>query len=250
MRLSDLTKPGDGLTIAVLDYGIGNLRSAQRGLQRHGAQALLTADPAIIAGADGVVLPGVGAFGACMNALDATGLTTQAKLVAASGRPFLGICVGMQLMFEGSEETPDRQGLGILPGMIRRLPEGVRIPQMQWNVVEATKPEHPLLKGLDRSWMYFVHSYAAEPTSDTIAVAQYGGPVVAAAANGNVWATQFHPEKSADPGKQLIANWLEHVKRSVSQQNQADQLGTVGPGSSSQAVSIPVTLKRANESTS
>lgn len=239
MRLSDLTQPGDGLTIAVLDYGIGNLRSAQRGLQRHGARALLTADPDVIASADAVVLPGVGAFGACMNALDATGLTEQAKLVAASGRPFLGICVGMQLLYEGSEETPGREGLGILPGIIRRLPDGVRVPQMQWNVVEVTDEKHILLRALDRSWMYFVHSYAAELTTDTIAVAQYGGPVVAAAARNNVWATQFHPEKSADAGKQLISNWLEHVKRST--------ISATTPAPS--APSNPAELQRPSEST-
>lgn len=213
MRLSDLTEPGDGLTIAVLDYGIGNLRSAQKSLQRLGATALLTADPGVIELADGVVLPGVGAFGACMDALDATGLTEQSKLVAASGRPFLGICVGMQLMYEWSDETPDRRGLGLFPGTIRRLGGDVRIPQMQWNQLQA-KGEHPLMNGLHGSWMYFVHSYGAEETNDTIAVVEYGDTVVAAVASDNVWATQFHPEKSADDGKRLLANWLESVAAS------------------------------------
>ncbi len=213
MRLSDLTEPGDGLAIAVLDYGIGNLRSAQKALQRLGATALLTADPAIIESADGVVLPGVGAFGACMDALDATGLTEQSHLVAASGRPFLGICVGMQLMYEGSDETPGRSGLGLFPGTIRRLTGDVRIPQMQWNQIQA-KSGHPLVKDLDGSWMYFVHSYGAEETADTIATTEYGTRVVAAVARDNVWATQFHPEKSADDGKRLLANWLESVSAS------------------------------------
>ncbi len=214
MRLSDLTGPGDGLTIAVLDYGIGNLRSAQKGLERLGARAILTADPVIIDAADGVVLPGVGAFGACMDAMDATGLTVQAGLVARSGRPFLGICVGMQLMYEGSEENPGRSGLGLLPGTIRRLPGDVRIPQMQWNQVEVTEADHPLMAGLDGSWMYFVHGYGAEQTEDTIALTQYGGPVVAAVAKDNIWATQFHPEKSADDGKRLLGNWLTTVAAS------------------------------------
>jgi glutamine amidotransferase len=214
MRLSDLTEPGDGLTIAVLDYGIGNLRSAQKALQRLGATALLTADPATIESADGVVLPGVGAFGACMDALDATGLTEQSQLVAGSGRPFLGICVGMQVMFAGSDETPGRSGLGLFSGTIRRLTGEVRIPQMQWNKLEVTAPEHPLMNELDGSWMYFVHSYGAEETNDTIAVTEYGGRVVAAVAKDNVWATQFHPEKSADDGKRLLTNWLEFVAAS------------------------------------
>ena len=213
MRLSDLTEPGDGLSIAVLDYGIGNLRSAQKSLQRLGATAVLTADPAIIESADGVVLPGVGAFGACMDAMDATGLTEQSKLVAASGRPFLGICVGMQLMYEGSDETPGRPGLGLFPGTIRRLTGDVRIPQMQWNQIQV-KSEHPLMRDLDGSWMYFVHSYGAEEGDDTIATTEYGSIVVAAVASENVWATQFHPEKSADDGKRLLANWLEFVAAS------------------------------------
>lgn len=215
MRLADLTGPGDGLAIAVLDYGIGNLRSAQKSLQRLGAAATLTADPEVIAAADAVVLPGVGAFGACMDALDATGLSEQAHLVAASGRPFLGICVGMQLMFEGSEETPGRAGLGLLPGTVRKLTGDVRIPQMQWNTLALTQPEHPLLRGLGESWMYFVHSYAAVVDEFTIATTEYGSKVAAAVAKDNVWATQFHPEKSAEPGKQLIANWLASVRASV-----------------------------------
>ncbi len=206
------TSAGCGLSIAVLDYGIGNLRSAQKTLQWLGADADLTADPEVIEAADGVVLPGVGAFGACMKALHQTGLATQAKNVADSGRPFLGICVGMQLLYEGSEETPDCPGLGILPGMIRRLIGDVRIPQMQWNKLEVTEPYHPLVSELDGSWMYFVHSYAAQPDEHTIAVTDYGQSVAAAVARDNVWATQFHPEKSADDGKRLLSNWLDSVR--------------------------------------
>ncbi len=202
--------------MAVLDYGIGNLRSAQKSLQRVGADAHLTADPAEIAAADGVVLPGVGAFGACMDALAATGLDTQARQAAASGRPFLGICVGMQLLYEASEETPGHAGLGVLPGTIRLLDDSVKRPQMQWNQLRSTQPDHPLLDGLDGSWMYFVHSYAAEATSHTIATTDYGGEVVAAAAFDNVWATQFHPEKSAEAGRRLLGNWVDWVAASRS----------------------------------
>ncbi len=201
------------IKIAVLDYGIGNLRSAQKSLIRAGADAQLTADPEVIAAADGVVLPGVGAFGACMAALERTGLDVQAKQAADSGRPFLGICVGMQLLYEESDESPGHPGLGILSGRVVLLPEGVKRPQMQWNKLQLTTPGHPLFAGLDEAWMYFVHSYAAENTDATIATADYGGPVVAAAAVDNVWATQFHPEKSADAGRTLLVNWVDWVGR-------------------------------------
>ena len=199
--------------IAVLDYGIGNLRSAQKSLERAGAGAELTADPDVIANADGVVLPGVGAFGACMGALAETGLDVQAHKAADSGRPFLGICVGMQLLYESSAETPGVEGLGILEGSVERLPDGVKHPQMQWNTL--TCEPHPLLEGLDGQWMYFVHSYAAVPENSATVIARtdYGGPVVAAVAKNNVWATQFHPEKSADAGHRLITNWVNWVKR-------------------------------------
>lgn len=203
------------VAIAVLDYGIGNLRSAQKALQHIGVDAHLTADPAEIEAADGVVLPGVGNFGACMDALDATGLTEQAHRAVDSGRPFLGICVGMQMLYEGSEETPGRAGLGILPGMVRLLPAGVKRPQMQWNRIHCSHiaggAEHPLMRGLDGEWMYFVHSYAAETSAEVIATTDYGGPVTAAVARNNVWATQFHPEKSAEAGLRLLANWVRWV---------------------------------------
>lgn len=207
----------------MLDYGIGNLRSAQKSLIRAGADASLTADPEEIAAADGVVLPGVGAFGACMDALAATGLDEQARVAAASGRPFIGICVGMQLLYEGSEESPDHAGLGLLPGQVRLLPDTVKRPQMQWNKLATS--DHPLLIGLDGSWMYFVHSYAAELSDHTIATTDYGGEVAAAAALDNVWATQFHPEKSADDGRRLLENWVDFVRSTskTSQTPESDQ---------------------------
>jgi glutamine amidotransferase len=192
--------------IAVLDYGIGNLRSAQRGLERTGAEARLTADPADIEAADAVVLPGVGAFGACMRALADTGLDVQAHLAAGSGRPFLGICVGMQLLYEASEESPGVAGLGILPGTIRWLPPEVKRPQMQWNQIRTT--DHPLVAGLDGAWLYFVHSLSADDAGHLIASTEYGTTVVAASARDNVMATQFHPEKSARPGLRLLQNFV------------------------------------------
>lgn len=201
--------------IAVLDYGIGNMGSAQRGLIRAGADALLTDDPAVVARADGVLLPGVGAFGACMDALERRGLDAIARNAAESGRPFLGICVGMQLLYEASEETPGRAGLGILPGTVRLLTGDIKRPQMQWNRISVTDPRHRLMADLDQAWMYFVHSYAAEPSDHVIATTRYGGDVVAAVAHANVWATQFHPEKSADAGHRLLHNWVQWVHRTM-----------------------------------
>ena len=193
-------------TVAVLDYGIGNLRSAQKALQRVGADATLTADPDFIERADGVVLPGVGNFGACMNALVSTGLADQARKVAERGQPFLGICVGMQMLYDGSDESPDVPGLGILPGRITWLPDTVKRPQMQWNKLSCV--DHPLLEGLQEAWVYFVHSLAPATDRNVIATTDYGGPVVAAVADGNVSATQFHPEKSASGGLRLLSNFV------------------------------------------
>ncbi len=196
-----------GPLVAVLDYGIGNLRSAQKALQRVGADAHLTADPGLIEQADGVVLPGVGNFGACMNALVATGLADQARKVAERGQPFIGICVGMQMLFEGSDESPDVAGLGLLPGRVQWLPDTVKRPQMQWNQLSTI--QHPLMAGLSDAWVYFVHSLAPVTDENVIATTEYGGPVVAAAARENVYATQFHPEKSASAGLRLLSNFVE-----------------------------------------
>ncbi len=194
--------------VAVLDYGIGNLRSAQKGLERARADARLTADPDLVAEADGVVPPGVGALGPCMAALRAAGLAEPAVGAATSGRPFLGICVGMQPLYEGSEEDPGVAGLGVLAGTVRRLPDGVKRPQMQWNALDVVRPS-PLLAGMaDPAWVYFVHSYAAADAAAAVATCDYGGPVVAAVERGELWATQFHPEKSGANGLRLLANFV------------------------------------------
>jgi glutamine amidotransferase len=201
--------------IAVLDYGIGNLRSAQKALQHQGADARLTADPAEVARAAGVVLPGVGNFGRCMEALRAAGLDRVAADAVASGRPFLGICVGMQMLYDASEESPGVEGLGLLRGVVRLLPDGVKRPQMQWNRLDLVG-NHPLLAGLEpRPWMYFVHSYAPDDRAQAIATCDYGGEVVAAAARDNVWATQFHPEKSGANGLRLLANFVRSCRDSA-----------------------------------
>jgi glutamine amidotransferase len=198
--------------IAVLDYGIGNLRSAQKGLERVGAEAVLTDDPCAVDGAEAVVLPGVGAFGRCMEALRESGLENAALGAIAQGKPFLGICVGMQMLYEWSEEDPDVKGMGVLPGVVRRLPDGVKRPQMQWNRIDVERPDSPLFVGLpDHAWVYFVHSYAPEPGPGVVATCDYGGDVVAAVQRGPLWATQFHPEKSGAAGLRLLANFVRSV---------------------------------------
>jgi imidazole glycerol-phosphate synthase subunit HisH len=197
--------------IAVLDYGIGNLASAQKALQRVAGpdvEVRLATTPDDAAGATGVVLPGVGAFGRCMEALRRTGLDAVAKEAVAEATPFLGVCIGMQMLFEGSDEDPTVPGLGILEGRVRLLPDGVKRPQMQWNQLHFTVPANPILDGMvEGDWVYFVHSYAADSEADVIAVTDYGGPVVAAVSSGALWATQFHPEKSGAVGLRLLANF-------------------------------------------
>jgi glutamine amidotransferase len=201
--------------IAVLDYGIGNLHSAQKALQRGGADARLTRDPAVIADAAGVVLPGVGAFGACMDALRESGLEEPAHRAAASGRPFLGICVGMQMLFTRSEENPDSAGLDIVPGTVEWIPPGPKIPQMQWNRLDIVLPDDPMLRGLgDDAWVYFVHSLHGVPDDPAVVAAtvEYGTTINAAFRLGNVFAAQFHPEKSSRPGLALLANFVEECR--------------------------------------
>lgn len=199
--------------IAVVDYGIGNLRSAEKALQHLGADARLTADAREISGADAVVLPGVGNFGACMRALRESGLEDATRTAATDGRPFLGICVGMQMLFDGSDESPGVDGLGVIAGQITRLPETVRLPQMGWNTLEATAGSR-LFAGLpDPAWCYFVHTFAPDPADDADVAAwcEYGRRFAAAFERGPVWATQFHPEKSGEVGLALLGNFVSAV---------------------------------------
>ncbi len=197
--------------IAVLDYGIGNLRSAQKALEHCGADARLTADHGLIADAAAVVLPGVGAFGACMDSLRAAGLEDAAHAAVASGRPFLGICVGMQMLFDGSDEDEHARGLGVIPGTIRWLGRELPRPQMQWNRLTLQISDDPMFAGLgDSPWVYFVHSLHGVPADPGVVAAttSYGGVVNAAFRLGNVFATQFHPEKSATAGLALLTNFV------------------------------------------
>lgn len=194
--------------IAVLDYGIGNLRSAEKALLHLGAEARLVADPGGAADASGVVLPGVGAFGRCMAALRASGLDEVALGAIEGGVPFLGICVGFQMLYERSEEDAGAKGLGVLGGEVRALPAGEKRPQIQWNRLVPTGPSH-LLAGLgEEPWVYFVHSFAPEETPETVATCDYGGPVVAAVERGSLWGVQFHPEKSGSTGLSVLANFV------------------------------------------
>ena len=198
----------DGPRLAVLDYGIGNLHSAQKAFEQVGADARLVTTAAEAEAAAGVVLPGVGHFGRCAEALRDSGLDVAAKAAIAADMPFLGVCIGMQLLYDGSEEAPGVPGLGVLQATVRLLPEGVKRPQMQWNRLVATAPCR-LLDGLDDPWAYFVHSYAAEATAEVVATCDYGGPVTALVERGSLWATQFHPEKSGRTGLALLRRFAD-----------------------------------------
>ena len=207
--------------IAVLDYGIGNLHSAQKSLEHEGADARLTADPGLIAEADGVVLPGVGAFGACMDALRAAGLEDPTHDAVGSGRPFLGICVGMQMLFTKSQENEHAAGLDVIPGTVTWIPSGpkipqMKIPQMQWNRLDIVDPAEPILRDLgDEPYVYFVHSLHGVPDDPAVVAAtvQYGTTLNAAFRLDNVFAVQFHPEKSSRPGLRLLRNFVEECSR-------------------------------------
>lgn len=201
-------------TIAVLDYGSGNLRSAQRALARAGAEVTVTPDLSVAAGADGLVVPGVGAFAACMAGVEALAAGPMIASRVARGRPVLGICVGAQILFEyGDEHGVVTNGLGLLPGGVTRL-DAPRVPHMGWNTVTAP-PESVLFAGQPAgARFYFVHSYAARPGPElaragvTVTVTEHGEPFVAAAERGQLSATQFHPEKSGDAGAMLLRAWV------------------------------------------
>ncbi len=205
--------------VAVLDYGIGNLRSAQKALQHCGADARLTADAGLVAEAAAVVLPGVGAFGACMQALRSAGLEQVVHDAVESGRPFMGICVGMQMLFTDSEEDPHDAGLGVIAGSIRWITDRLPRPQMQWNQLDLPADgRDPMFHGLgDHPWVYFVHSLHGVPADPAVVAAtcEYGGTVNAAFRQGNVFATQFHPEKSGPAGLALLRNFVQLVQQSV-----------------------------------
>jgi len=206
-----------GPRIAVLDYGIGNLRSAEKALQHVGAEARLVDDATTVGAADAVVLPGVGAFGACARALHESGLEDAARAALEAGVPFFGVCVGFQLLYEASVESPGAAGLGIFPGVVAALPAGVKHPQMQWNTLEVrggAEPE-PLCGLGPRPWVYFVHSFAPPLGEETTAVCDYGGDVAALATRGLLWGAQFHPEKSGTTGLALLGNFVRVAREAA-----------------------------------
>ena len=197
--------------IAVIDYGMGNLYSVEKALVSLGAEVKVTSDPEVIASADGVILPGVGAFGDCMANLQKAGLVATIENVCRSDKPFLGICLGLQLLFEGSEEDPGVKGLGIFPGLVRKInAPGLKIPHMGWNSLFYKTPTQ-LFAGLaEQEHVYFVHSYHAVPLDAGLITAHcdYGGEVVAAVGRANIQAVQFHPEKSGRIGLEILRNFV------------------------------------------
>ena len=200
------------MKITIIDYGMGNLHSAAKALEKVGAQVTVTRDPELVRQADKVILPGVGAFGDCMKNLNERGLAPVIQEVIAAGKPFLGICVGLQMLFEGSEEDPGVAGLGIFKGMVRKIAApGLKIPHMGWNNLEY-RTSSSLFQGLPpAAYVYFVHSFHAVPTDESCitAVTDYGGQVTAAVGRGLVQAVQFHPEKSSAVGLKILANFKE-----------------------------------------
>jgi glutamine amidotransferase len=221
-RASDRLMPR---TTTIIDYGIGNLRSIEKALDHVGAAPVRTDDPAEIAGAERLVLPGVGAFGACIGEIRQRGLEAPIQEAAQSGTPLLGVCVGMQLLFETGEEHGAHDGLGLLEGRVihfhaasengaREEAPARKVPHMGWNTAEATRPESALLAGLGRSggdapYFYFVHSYHARPThsGDVLATTTYGRAFPAVVQRNNVFGVQFHPEKSQQAGLRLLQNF-------------------------------------------
>jgi imidazole glycerol-phosphate synthase subunit HisH len=203
-------------TIAVVDYDIGNLHSACKGLEFAGAIPIVTDDPQVMAQADGLLLPGVGAFDPAIRHLRDRDLIEPLRAIAASGKPFLGICLGMQIMVDGSDEG-EEPGLGIIPGRVRlfRSEPEIRVPQMGWNTLELTQADCPLWQQLPaQPWMYFVHSYYVEPIDGAVnaAIVTHGSQRVSAALRqGSVMATQFHPEKSSRDGLAVLANFVDYV---------------------------------------
>ena len=198
--------------IAIIDYDAGNIKSVEKALQYLGQETVLTRDPEAILSAERAVLPGVGAFGDAMEKLRGYGLEPVIRDFVATGKPFLGICLGLQLLFSESEESPGVKGLGLLPGRIRRIPEGEgrKVPQIGWNDI-SIRPDSRLFAGVrDHSYVYFVHSYylEAERPEDVAATTEYGALIHAAVESGNVFACQFHPEKSSDVGLKILKNFI------------------------------------------
>lgn len=205
--------------IAIIDYGMGNLHSVSKAVERLGREAVVTSSPEEILAADGAILPGVGAFGDAMSNLRETGLDAVTKQYAASGKPLLGICLGMQLLFDESEEHGKHEGLGLLPGRVVRFRGDYKVPHMGWNELTFERRESPLFEGLKPGHVYFVHSYHALPErrEDLLATTDYHQPVTAIVGRGSLYGMQFHPEKSGDLGMALLRNFVGLVPSGTSE---------------------------------
>ncbi len=201
--------------LVIIDYGVGNFRSVQKAFQTVGADAVISDNPAEIIKAAGVVLPGVGAFGDAIANIRARQQEVPILEAARSGKPFFGICVGMQLLFEESSEMGHHKGLNLLSGQVRRFREGLTVPHMGWNQIEPTRP-HPLLTDIDfGAFTYFAHSYHCQPAEQSHILAQtdYHGHYVTMIAHENICGIQFHPEKSQRVGLQILKNFTDIVSR-------------------------------------
>ncbi|MCX6798996.1 MAG: imidazole glycerol phosphate synthase subunit HisH [Candidatus Diapherotrites archaeon] len=197
--------------IAVIDFGAGNLRSVENALLKLGEKPLVTGSPEKVLEAEKVVFPGVGNFGQAAETLRKSGLDKAVKSFIAEGKPFLGICLGMQLLFEKSEESKESKGLGVLQGAVQKFPATVKVPQIGWNQLELRDGKR-LFKGVaDKSFAYFVHSYYAAPGDESVVAAEteYGLRYCSALQRGNVFACQFHPEKSGEIGLKILKNFVE-----------------------------------------
>ncbi len=197
--------------IAIIDYDAGNIKSVEKAVQFLGGEAVLTGDPEVILSADKAILPGVGSFGDAMSRIRSAGLEPVIHEFVESGKPFLGICLGLQLLFSESEESPGVKGLSLLSGKIRRIPEkeGLPVPQIGWNDISVKKASK-LLDGVSGAYVYFVHSYYLEcdDPADVAATTEYGVTIHAAVERGNLFACQFHPEKSSAAGLRILSNFL------------------------------------------
>ncbi|MFU0833068.1 MAG: Imidazole glycerol phosphate synthase subunit HisH [Oscillospiraceae bacterium] len=202
--------------IAVIDYGAGNLQSVVKAFRHVGCDTVITADPKQLADADAAVLPGVGAFGDSMKCLENSGMVAPTMNFIRSGKPFLGICLGLQLLFEESEESPGVRGLGVLPGKIYKIPDapGLKIPHMGWNSLHVKEKDGLFLGMEENPYVYFVHSYYAKSDDRSLvtATANYGIEMDVSVRKGNLFATQFHPEKSGAAGLQMLRNFASLLK--------------------------------------
>lgn len=198
------------MTIAIIDYGVGNLRSVEKAFTTQGISAIVTDDEATLRTADKLVLPGVGAFAACMDGLRSRGFDQLVIEAAGAGKPILGLCVGLQMMFEEGHEFGIHRGLGLMPGRVVRFPDGLHVPHIGWNQVHLRQPNHPLFHDLpDHSFFYFVHSFYVEPTDQDCVIGEtdYGIKYASICGRGSVIGVQFHPEKSQSAGLRLLRNF-------------------------------------------